>query len=47
MRDLRDRLGLPATPPEGKDLWDGVREAMKAKFGSAKLDSALYAKIKT
>ena len=46
MKDLRDRLGLPATPPEGKDWWDGVREAMKAKFGRDKLDSGLYAKIK-
>jgi hypothetical protein len=47
MKDLRDRLGLPATPPEGKDWWDGVREALKAKFGRDNLDSALYEKIKT
>jgi hypothetical protein len=46
MKDLRDRLGLPPTPPEGKDWWDGVREAMKAKFRRDKLDSALYARIK-
>jgi hypothetical protein len=51
MRDLRDRLGLPATPPAGKDWWDGVREAMKAKRsqlgppGPDDLDSAFYARI--
>jgi hypothetical protein len=47
MKDLRDRLGLPPTPTAGRDWWDGVREALKAKFGRDNLDSALYAKIKT
>jgi hypothetical protein len=45
MKDLRDRLRLPPTPPAGKDWWDGVREALKAKYGNDKLDSALYARI--
>jgi hypothetical protein len=51
MKDLRDRLGLPPTPPAGKDWWDGVRPALKAKrsqlgpSGPDDLDSAFYARI--
>jgi hypothetical protein len=52
MKDLRDRLGLPPTPPTGSDWWDGVRPALAKKRidfglpGRDELDSTLYARIK-
>ena len=52
MKDLRERLGLSATPPEGVDWWDGVRPALAVKRvalqepGPEELDAKLYAKIR-